>query len=262
MDTSKILQQCLHQYILPPGASDLEGGYSGGQEEFPGSIHMWSVRYASLDRYFPLLSTLVSPEEEHKAAGFKKSDDTRRYTLRQGILRVILGQYIQEDPEKIQIVRKKSGKPDLHLDGRYSDVRFSLSHTDEMVCLGITRTYEIGLDIVKTNSTLPFPEIEHYLFTPGERRWIEQTLLEQRSLPFFRIWSLKEALLKATGSDATMMKEADVSGIITEKYLNGFYTIQLGKKDFQFFIGESDCGEGHHCVIASCRNKKKINPEG
>jgi hypothetical protein len=77
---------------------------------------------------------------------------------------------------------------------------------------------------------------------------------------FFRIWSLKEALLKATGSDVSIMKEADVSGIITERFLNGFYTIQLGKKDFQFFIYESDCGEGHHCVIASCRNEK-INPE-
>ena len=261
MDTSKILQQCLHHHIHTSGSSYPSTGSMQFQDLSPDSIHMWSVRYSSLDRYFPLLSTLVSPEEEHKAAGFKKSDDTRRYTLRQGILRVILGQYIQEDPEKIQIVRKKSGKPDLRLDGRYSDVRFSLSHTDEMVCLGITLSCEIGLDIVKTNSCIPFPEIEHYLFTVGERRWIEQTLPEQRSLQFFRIWSLKEALLKATGSDATMMKEADVSGIITDKYLNGFYTIQLGKKDFQFFICESDCGEGHHCVIASCRNEK-INPEG
>lgn len=254
MDTSKILQQCLHHYILPPGTSEWEGGFSGGQEVFPGSIHMWLVRYASLDRYFPLLSTLVSPEEKRKAADYKKSDDTRRYIMRHGIVRVILGKYIQKDPEKLPIITKESGKPDLLLDGRYSDVRFSLSHTDAMVCLGITRTYEIGLDIVNTNSCIPFQEIENYLFAPGERRWIEQTLPEQRPLPFFRIWSLKEALLKATGSNATMMKEADVSGIITEKYLNGFYTILLGNKEIQFFIHESDCGEGHHCVIASCRN--------
>lgn len=254
MDTSKILQQCLHQHIYPSGSSYPSLGSMRFQDLSPESIHMWSVRYASLHRYFPLLSTLVSVEEKRKAAGFKKPDDARRYTLRQGIIRVILGQYTLEDPEKIQIVRKESGKPDLHPVGKFSDIRFSLSHTDEMVCLGITRTYEIGLDIVKTNSCIPFQEIENYLFAPGERRWIEQTLPEQRSLLFFRIWSLKEALLKATGSDATMMKDADVSGIITERFLNGFYTIQLYEKDFQFFIYESDCGEGHHCVIASCRN--------
>jgi len=261
MDTSKILQQCLHHNILTTGPSEPEGVSSPNQDLSVDSIDVWYVSYSALDQNYMILSTLVSPEEKQKAAGFKKPDDTRRYTLRQGIVRVILGQYIQKDPAKIQIVRKESGKPDLRLDGRYSDVRFSLSHTDEMVCLGITLSCEIGLDIVKTNSCIPFPEIEHYLFTVGERRWIEQTLPEQRSLQFFRIWSLKEALLKATGSDAMMMKEADVSGIITDKYLNGFYTIQLGKKDFQFFICESDCGEGHHCVIASCRNEK-INPEG
>jgi hypothetical protein len=51
-----------------------------------------------------------------------------------------------------------------------------------------------------------------------------------------------------------MMKETDVSGIITERFLNGFYLLHLGKKDIQFFIHESDCGEGHHSVLASYKN--------
>lgn len=254
MDTSEILQQCLHHHILPFGASDLEGGYSGGQDDLPSSIHIWSVRYSSLDRYFPFLSTLVSPDEKRKAAGFKKSDDTRRYTLRHGIVRVILGQYIQEDPEKIQIVGTKNGKPALDPEEKVSNVRFSLSHTDEMVCLGITRNGEIGLDIVNTNSCISFPEIEHYLFKPGERRWVEQTIPDQRSMQFFRIWSLKEALLKATGSDVSIMREADVSGIITEKFLNGFHLLHLGKRDILFYIYESDCGEGHHLALTFFKN--------
>jgi len=250
MDTSKIVQRCLHHHILTTGSSEMKGGSSGGQDVSAGSIHIWSARYSLLERYYPLLSTLISPEETQKAAGFKKPGDTRRYILRHGIVRVILGQYIHEDPEEIRFVKAKSGKPDLDSGGKFPDVRFSLSHTDEMVCLGITRNYEIGLDIVKTNPRTPFSEIEQYLFTPGERRWIERTILEQRSLQFFRIWSLKEALLKATGSDVTMMKEADVSGIITDTFLNGFYTIHLGKTDIRFFIHECGCDHGHHCAIA------------
>jgi 4'-phosphopantetheinyl transferase len=255
MDTSKIIQQCLHHPILTIGSFDLEGGSSsGGQDVSPGSIDIWSARYSSLDLYYPFLSSLVSLEEIQKAAGFKKPDDTRRYIMRQGMVRVILGHYIHEDPEMIQIVRSKSDKPSLDPKGKFSDVRFSISHTDEMVCLGITRNYEIGLDIVKTNPRTPFSEIEHYLFTPGERSWIEQTIPEQRFMQFFRIWSLKEALLKATGSDVSIMREADVSGIITEKVLNGFYPLHLGKKDILFFIYESDCAEGHHIVLTSYKN--------
>jgi 4'-phosphopantetheinyl transferase len=254
MDTSKIVQRCLHHHILTTTPSEPEGFSSSSHGLSFDSIDVWYARYSALDQHYMILSSLISPEEKQKAAGFKKSDDSRRYIMRHGIVRVILEHYIHEDPEKIQIVRSTNGKPVLDPEGEFSDVRFSLSTTDEEVCVGITRNQEIGLDIVKTNSCIPFPEIENYLFAPGERRWIEQTTLEQRSLQFFRIWSLKEALLKATGSDATMMKEADVSGIITERFLNGFYTIQLGEKSFQFFINENACDEDHHCVIILCRN--------
>jgi 4'-phosphopantetheinyl transferase len=255
MDTSKILQRCLHHQILTTDTSDLEGGSSAGQDVSPGSIHIWSARYSSLERYYPLLSSLVSPEEIQKAAGFKKPGDTRRYILRHGMERIILGEYIHEDPEKIRFVKAKNGKPDLDTGGNFPDIQFSLSRTDEMVCLGITRKSKIGLDMVKINPRYPFSEIEQYLFAPGERRWVARTIPELRPMKFFRIWSLKEALLKATGGDVRMMKETDVSGIITERFLNGFYLLRLGKKDIMFFIHESDCGEGHHSVLASYKNE-------
>jgi 4'-phosphopantetheinyl transferase len=254
MDTIKMLQQCLHHHILTTGFFKIQEKHSGDQDQLPYHIDVWYASYSVLDQNFLFLSTLISPEEKQKAAGFKKSDDARRYILRQGMVRFILGQYIHEDPEKMQIVRTKSGKPSLDPEGKFSDVRFSISHTDAMVCLGITRNQEIGLDIVKTNPRTPISDVEQYLFTPGERKWIEQTIPEQRFMQFFRIWSLKEALLKATGSDVSIMSQADVSGIITKKVLNGFYTIQLGEKDFQFFICENACDEDHHCVIVSYRN--------
>lgn len=254
MDTSKIVQRCLHHHILTTTPSEPEGVSSSRQGLSFDSIDVWYARYSSLDQHYMILSSLISPEEKQKAAGFKKPDDSRRYILRHGIVRVILGHYIHEDPEKIQFVRSNNGKPVLDPEGEFSDVRFSLSTTDEMVCVGITRNQEIGLDIVKTNHHPYLSEIEHYLFTPGERRWIEHTIPDQRSLQFFRIWSLKESLLKATGSDISIMRQADVSGIITEKVLNGFYTIQLCKNNFQYFIYESDCGVGHHLVLTSYKN--------
>lgn len=253
MNTSNLVQRCLHHHIITT-VSSVKKGCSGVQGQLPYLIHVWYAYYSVLDQNYLFLSTLISMEEKQKAAGFKKSDDARRYIMRHGIVRFILGHYIGEDPAKIQIVRTKSGKPYLYLEGKFSNVRFSLSHTDEMVCLGITRNYEIGLDIVKTNSHTPFSEIEHYLFTLGEKSWIEQTIPDQRLMHFFRIWSLKEALLKATGSDVSIMKEADVSGIITERFLNGFYSLHLEKKDILFFIYEADCGDVHHLVLTAYKN--------
>jgi 4'-phosphopantetheinyl transferase len=225
-----------------------QGMYTSIKE---GTIHIWSARYSALDRNYPLLSALVSPEETLRAAGFKKGGDTRRYILRHGLLRAILEHYTYKSPEKLSFIYGRNGKPDRGPEDTFPEIRFSLSHTNEMVCLGITQKNEIGLDIVKINPRYPFSEIEEYLFTPGERKWMTQTVPERRAFQFFRIWSLKEALLKATGSDAGMMKEADVSGIITETILNGYYPLLIGKRDQQFFIDESCCGLGHHRVVVT-----------
>jgi phosphopantetheinyl transferase len=214
-----------------------------------GTVHVWSTRYSSLDGYYPLLSALVSPEERRKAAGFKKTVDSRHYTLRHGLVRAILEYYTQEDPVKLSFIYGRSGKPDLDPEGKFPDIRFSLSRTDEMVCVGITRKTAIGLDIVRTQPRYPFFAIEHFLFRPGERRWIAQAVPDQRPLRFFRVWSLKEALLKATGGDVRIMQEADMSGIMTDTFLDGFYPVKIGETDQRCYIHESGWGVGHHCAL-------------
>ena len=215
-----------------------------------GTVHVWSTRYSTLDRYYPLLSALVSPEERLKAASFKKNVETRRFILRHGLVRALLEQYTKEDPVKLSFIYGRSGKPDLGPEGKFPDIRFSLSRTDEMVCVGITQESEIGLDIVRIQSHYSFSAIEHFLFRPEERQWIAQAVPDHRALRFFRIWALKEALLKASGSDVRMMKEADVSGIMTDTFLDGIYTVNLRETDQKCFIHESGCGEGHHCALA------------
>jgi 4'-phosphopantetheinyl transferase len=216
-----------------------------------GLIHVWSARYSILDHYQPLLSAQISPDEMLKAEGFKKPGDVRRYILRRGMVRTILGHYIREDPEKLRFIQGMTGKPDLDPDGKFSNIRFSISRTDEMACLVITKKSGIGVDIVKSQTRSSFSAIGHYLFTPGERRWVAQTGSDRRPLRFFRIWALKEALLKAMGGDVRIMKEADVSHIMTDDFLDGFYTVNLWEKDQKCFIHESGCGADHHRVLAA-----------
>lgn len=216
-----------------------------------GLVHVWSVQYSALDRYYPVLSALISPEEAQKAAGFKKIGDSRRFIIRHGFVRGVLGYYTHQQPVNLPFVYGSSGKPDLDPKGKFPDIRFSLSHTDERICLGITLESEIGLDIIKIIPRYSFSAISRYLFTPGERQWIAQAVPDKRPVRFFRIWTLKEALLKATGSDARMMKDADFSPVMTAAGLDGFYTVGIGKTDQTCFIHESDCGPGHHRAIVT-----------
>ncbi|RPI37281.1 MAG: 4'-phosphopantetheinyl transferase superfamily protein [Methanoregulaceae archaeon] len=215
-----------------------------------GTVHVWSARYSTLERYYSILSAHVTPEEIQRAQGFRKQNDARQYILRHGMVRSVLGKYLHKDPQKIQFVQNVNGKPELSTEGPVADIRFSMSRTNERVCLGITRKSAIGLDLVKNLSGYPFSAVGHHLFTPGERLWIAQEVPGRRSGRFFRIWALKEAVLKATGSSARMMQEADLANIMTDTYLDGWYPVLKGKSEMLFFIHESGCGSGHHRVIA------------
>jgi phosphopantetheinyl transferase len=222
-----------------------------GREEpvADGAIHVWSAPYSKLELFYPHLSALINQDETKRALCFKRTCDARRYVLRHGLLRAVLARYSHETPQEIRFVRKKNGKPDLDPEGKGPGIRFSLSGTDEMVSLGITRGTDIGLDIARVQPRDSFPTIAHYLFTQKERDWIAQGARDQRVLRFIRIWSLKEALLKATGSGVRMMQEADVSGIMADTYLNGRYPFPVGSRDL--CIHESVCGAGHHRVIVT-----------
>ena len=214
-------------------------------------LHIWSARYSDLDRYYPVLSDLISAQEVTRAAGFKKSRDAQNYILRKGMVRAVLGQYLQNEPQAVRFLHEENGKPNLDPEGDVHDIRFSLSHTDEMVCLGISKKSRIGLDIVKSDSRYPFLATAQYLFTPGESQWITQTPSHEQHIRFFRIWSLKEALLKAMGGGVGMMQETEVSGIMKNHFLNGLYPVSVRKKEMVFFIHESGCGIGHHCTLVT-----------
>jgi phosphopantetheinyl transferase len=213
-------------------------------------LHIWSARYSDLDRYYPGLANLISAQEATRASGFKKTRDAHNFILRHGMVRAVLGQYIRKEAQAVQFVHEESGKPDLAPEDIH-EIHFSLSRTDEMVCLGISKKNRIGLDIVKCDSRYPFSATAEYLFTTGERQWITRIPSHERHVRFFRIWSLKEALLKAMGGCVGMMQETDVSGIMKNHSLKGFYPVSVGKKERAFFIHESGCGIGHYCTLVA-----------
>ena len=170
------------------------------------------------------------------------------------MVRSVLGRYLQKDPQKIQFVRNVNGKPELSPEGPIPDIRFSISRTNEKVCLGDhQKIRDRPGSCKKRRPGILFQRLHTTFSHRANRQWIAQAVPGLRPLRFFRIWALKEALLKATGSSARMMQEGNVAGIMTDTYLNGWYPVFIGKREMLFFIHESGCGTGHHRVIAAHR---------
>lgn len=214
-------------------------------------IHLWTVPCRDLDNGYETLSKIISHEERRTARQFRKPADARDYSLRHGYLRLVLGHYLRTEPSLIPLIATGHGKPRIDSRSGLFPLSFSISRSREMIALAIARHSDIGIDVVKTDTTYPFSEAADYLFSPAERAFIESAPADRQLHRFYRIWAIKEALLKARGGTAMMMCDTDVAGIAgnVSGDLRAPVHGQYSGRDFYFW--ECPVGNGHYCVIAA-----------
>ena len=93
------------------------------------------------------------------------------------------------------LVRSEHGKPALR---EYPDIRFNLSHADGIAAC-IVSEHECGIDCERVREYRP--NVARRVFTPEELAVFEYAPECERDLLFFRLWTLKEAFVKAVAGD-------------------------------------------------------------
>jgi len=245
----KVLRDCLPYSVFGVGG---EGALQTA--EFPpclqkNRVHVWSACYRDLDLHCKVLSGITSREERYAASLFRNDADRRKYVLRHGLLRIILGNYTHGDPQELSFSTGKKGKPELVPHEGHAGVSFNLSHTSEMVIIGITRTQRIGVDIVRMDPSYHYHDIAEYILTPAEKAFMRRIEPARKFQAFFRIWALKEAILKTTGETLSGMKDTDTSDLIQE------HSFPCGSLKFRkslppFFVWQFRNGPDHCCAVA------------
>lgn len=135
----------------------------------------------------------VSRQRAEKAAAFRFAED-RALSLGAGIL-------IGEGLKKLGLSEKNMiykftdcGKPYFE---NYPEIFFSISHSGCMAVCAFSDA-EVGCDIEEIKKA--DLDIAERFYTKREREYIKaQGANEQENERFFRIWTLKESLIKATG---------------------------------------------------------------
>jgi 4'-phosphopantetheinyl transferase len=157
---------------------------------------------AELDRSAAELAPLercLSVDERERAARFVFERDARRFSAARGILRHLLGGYLGCAPEQVRFAYGEQGKPALAASGAGLDLHFNVSHSRQLALLGFALEREIGVDI-EGHRELPDAEaIAERFFSPAERSALRAAAPAARRAAFFRIWTRKEAYIKALG---------------------------------------------------------------
>jgi 4'-phosphopantetheinyl transferase len=182
-------------------------------EIMPNEIRVWvvdldaglSTEQVEIAEPGPELS-LLSPDEQARAARFVRARDRRRFTCCRAALRMILGGLLRQPPESLRFRAAVRGKPELDRDSsgeNHADkqltLRFNVSHSSELALIGVCRGHELGVDVEKVRTIHEADRIVASFFSPAEHAEFATIHDDLKPLAFFRGWTRKEAILKGLG---------------------------------------------------------------
>ncbi|MGW3681164.1 4'-phosphopantetheinyl transferase family protein [Streptomyces prasinus] len=98
-------------------------------------------------------------------------------------------------PAELDLAYRTGGRPYL----RGLDLDVSLSHSEELIAVAVSRVGRIGVDTEPADRRLDFDLLSGHICAPGERRALLPLPPRARERELLRLWTLKEAYSKALG---------------------------------------------------------------
>ncbi|KAB2835928.1 4'-phosphopantetheinyl transferase superfamily protein, partial [bacterium] len=196
----------------------------------PGEVHVWRAELDVAAKTLAELRGLLSEDERARADRFVRAEDRLRFTAARGLLRRPLGWYLQTPSEKIRFAYGPQGRPELAAETPGVGLRFNLSHSGEIVLIAFARDREVGVDVEALRAPVDEAALARRYFRSEESARLAELPEAERRREFFRLWTRKEALLKAKGLGVRAIEidpEADPEFVVLPLELEEGYAAAL-----------------------------------
>lgn len=174
-----------------------------------------------------MLETL-NEEELKDYNRFKLETRKNQFLIGRYLIKSVCSQYLKKGPHEIVILKNDYGKP--YLPG--ADLKFNLSHVDGMVVCAFTIGQDIGVDLEKVEKNIT--GLVKRFFAPKELDFIFKQEIGNQNRAAYRIWTMKEAYVKAVGKGLSisfnsfdLFDETDMFFYTTELKLNYYLSIAV-----------------------------------
>jgi 4'-phosphopantetheinyl transferase len=139
---------------------------------------------------------VLSRQEQAQADRFRLAEDRVAYVAAHALLRLRLGEVVGRPVEALHFESGSFGKPALQGPGP----QFNLSHCRSMVCIAVSAQGAVGVDVEPLDRG---DELDLVALARDVLTLAEQAQLAVAGGPmawtFMRLWTLKEAVVKACG---------------------------------------------------------------
>jgi 4'-phosphopantetheinyl transferase len=178
----------------PPLAPEEQRGWAPGPPRptlTEGAIHVWRADLANVNDD---LVDLLCAEERARAERFHKQKDGRVWSRSRGVLRALLGRYLESDPTALNFSTETHGKPSLE-----GPLSFNLSHSGGLALYAICETLPVGVDLELVGSPRDVVALAARAFGQAQARRLSALDPVARQREFLRLWVRHEAQLKCLG---------------------------------------------------------------
>jgi 4'-phosphopantetheinyl transferase len=165
-------------------------------------VHVWRIPLDGPPGTAAQLVRLLDARERERAARLLDPSHRRRFVLAHGTARLILGAYLGVRPDELVWRLGGTGKPDLS--GNDRRLRVNLTHSADLALLAITERRAVGVDVEQVRDDLPAAALAARYYPAEEAARVLAGTGPGRIWLFLRVWTRKEACVKASGGRLPM----------------------------------------------------------
>ncbi|MCO5947015.1 4'-phosphopantetheinyl transferase family protein [Mucilaginibacter flavidus] len=157
------------------------------------NIDVWKANPNLNPKLVDSFKSMLTGDEIARADRFYQQKDRNRFIISRAALRTILGKYLNIAPEAIEFESGLNKKPFIK-SGNQNNLQYNLSHSGDAILLAVADS-PIGADVEFINQDFGYRDVLADNFSPRECNYITETDAIHR---FFKLWTRKEAITKAT----------------------------------------------------------------
>ena len=160
-------------------------------------MHVWRASLNLPASQIERLGQTLSTDEWSRANRFAFQKDRDHFVAARGILRAILGHYLDEAPNRLRFSYNPFGRPALA--GEPEGLRFNVSHSHGRALIAVTGGRSVGVDVERIRPDVTYEQLARRFFSPREVAALLALPENLRRKAFFTCWTCKEAYVKARG---------------------------------------------------------------
>jgi 4'-phosphopantetheinyl transferase len=159
------------------------------------TVHVWR---ADLTAVAADLAELLCEQERARAERLLSESRAELWARSRGLLRALLGRYLQRPPASLRFAAGAHGKP-APSDGASNGLAFNLSHSGQLALYAFSAGAAVGVDIEVGRRSVEELAVARDWLGAEQARRLEALEPAIRRREFLRAWTRHEAQLKCLG---------------------------------------------------------------